>query len=64
MSLIGLLIILLLFCVVVWAARTIMAAFSLPGQIQAVVTVIIVLIAVFWIIQQLGYAGGPMLRLR
>lgn len=65
MSLIGLLIVLLIFCVCVWAARTIMAAFAIPPQIQAVVTVIIVLIAVLWLVQNLGLlSSGPVLHLR
>lgn len=64
MSLIGILIVLLLFLVVVWAARALMAAFGVGEPISTVVWVVIVLIVVLWVVQQLGFVGGPIVRLR
>jgi hypothetical protein len=64
MSLIGLIVVVLILCVVVWAVRTLMAAFALPPPIQAVIMVLIVVIFVLWIVSQLGLiSGGPVLRL-
>ena len=54
MSLITLLVVLLIACVVIWAAREIMAVFGLPPQIQTVVTVLIVLVCVLWLAGQIG----------
>ena len=61
MDLVSLLIAVLVLCVVIWAVNYLMAAFSLPSQIQAVVYVLIVLFVVLWIVGLLG--GGPSLRL-
>jgi len=58
-SVLGMLLALLVFCVVVWAARAIMAAFSMPAPIQTIVTVAIVLVFVFWLV---GVLGGTHLR--
>jgi hypothetical protein len=67
MNLIALLIVLLIFCVVIWAARALMAAFGIGDPIATVVYVILVLIMLLWIVQSLGLlAGGsalPGLRL-
>ena len=65
MSLVGLLVVLLIFCVLVWAARALMGAFGIGDPISTVVYVIIVLIAVLWLLQNLGVlSGGPVLRVR
>jgi hypothetical protein len=65
MSLIGLLITLVVFLVIVWAARALMAAFGVGDPIATVVYVILVLIMVLWVVQNLGVFGsGPVLRLR
>lgn len=65
MSVIGLLVVLLLFCVVVWAVRALMSAFGIGDPIATIVQVVIVLIFVLWIVQSLGvFGGGPVLRLR
>lgn len=64
MNLISLLIILLIFCVVLWAARAIMAAFGVGDPIATIVYVVIVLFGLIWLIQTLGFiGGGPVLRL-
>ncbi len=64
MDLVSLLVVLLVFCVVIWAARALMAAFSIGEPIATVVFVIIVLLVVLYVVQALGYVGGPHLRLR
>jgi len=69
MSLIGLLLILLIFCVVIWAARALMAAFGVGDPIATVVYVLLVLVALIWLLNTLGYGGnllggGGTLRLR
>ncbi len=64
MSLLGLLVLLIVFCVVVWAARALLAAFAVPEPISTVVWVLIVLIAVFALLGQFGLIGtGPIIRL-
>jgi hypothetical protein len=51
---IGLLIVLLVACVVFWAAQKLMAAFNIGDPIRTVVLVVLVLIIVLWIVGQLG----------
>ncbi len=64
MSLIGLLILLIVFCVILWAARALLAAFSIGEPISTVVWVLIVLIAVFALLGQFGVLGtGPIIRI-
>lgn len=65
MSLITLLLVLLIVCVVLWAARALIGAFGVEQPIATVIYVVIVLIVVIWLIQSLGLlGGGPVLRLR
>ena len=64
MSVIGLLVMLIIFCVVVWAARALLAAFAIPEPISTVVWVIIVLLCVFALVDQMGVLGAPRLSLR
>lgn len=65
MSLISLVIIILILCVVYWCIMQIMGAFGVPAQIQTVVMVLFVLLAVLWIVSALGLFGsGPVINLR
>ncbi len=65
MNLIGLLVLLLLFCLIVWAVRSLLGAFGIGNPIATVVQVIIVLVFVLWLIQNLGLLEvGPIIRLR
>jgi hypothetical protein len=57
MSLISLLIVLLVFCVVVWAARALMAAFGIGDPISTVIYVVLVLIMLLWVVQSLDLVG-------
>lgn len=56
MSLIGLLVALVIFCVVIWAARALMAAFGIGDPIATVIYVILVLILMVWLLQFVGIA--------
>lgn len=65
MSIIALLVVLLIFCLVVWAARQLLAAFSIGNPMATVIQVIIVLIFVLWLIEAIGLLpSGPLLKLR
>ena len=66
MSLISLLTLLVVFCVIIWAARAILTAFAVPDPIRTVVWVVIVLLCVFALVDQMGVIGstGPFLRIR
>lgn len=65
MSIISLLIVLLIFCVVVWSVRALLGAFGIGDPISTIVQVIVVLVFVVWLIQTLGFiGGGPVLHLR
>jgi uncharacterized membrane protein YwzB len=61
MSLIGLLVALLIFGVVFWALRALLAAFSIGDPIATVVYVLLVLAFVVFVLGLLGY--GPGLRI-
>lgn len=64
MSLIGLLILLIVFCVIIWAARALLTAFNVGEPISTVIWVLIVLIAVFALLGQFGIIGnGPVIRI-
>lgn len=63
MSLITLLVVLILACLVVWAARAILAAFGVGDPIRTVVYVVIVLLVVLWAVSQLTGVGSLNLRL-
>jgi len=60
---IALLLWLVVLCVLIWAARALMAAFNLPQPIQTVIYVIIVLFVVLWLVQMLGGLESPTLRI-
>lgn len=63
MSLITLLVVLIVACLVVWAARAILAAFGVGDPIRTVVYVVIVLLVVLWAVSQLTGVGSLNLRL-
>ena len=65
MSIIGLLVVLIVFALLWWAARTLMITFGVPAQIQVVVQVLIVVLVCLWLLQVLGLLGDlPLLRVR
>lgn len=66
MSLIGILIVLLIFCIIIWAARSLMGAFGIGDPIATVVYVILVILMLVFILQNLGgvnLTGGHGLRI-
>ena len=68
MNLLGLLVVLLVFCFAVWATRALMGAFGIGDPWATVIYVIIGIFALVFLLQLLGYGGGlglgsgPMLR--
>lgn len=58
MSIIGLLVLLLIFCLIVWAARALLTAFAIPDPIRTVVWVGIVIVAVLVLLSQFGGIAG------
>ena len=65
MSIIGPLILLLVFCAVVWAVSTLLSAFAVPEPIATVVWVLVILLCVFALIGETGLVSSvPVLRLR
>jgi hypothetical protein len=63
MTLIGLIIVLLVFCVLIWAARALMAAFGIGDPIATVVYVLLVLIMLLWLLSEFGFVPFP-IRIR
>jgi hypothetical protein len=62
MTLIGLLVVLLVAVVVLWAARTLLSVSGVGAPWTTVIYVLIVLIVVLWILGQLGGVGLVRLR--
>ncbi len=60
---IGLLLALLIFCIVLWAARALMAAFGIGDPIATVIYVILVLFFLLWLWQGLGGGGLGSVRI-
>lgn len=56
--LISLLVVLLVFCLIYWAATRIMAAFGVGEPVHTVVIVVLVLLAVFWLLNMFGVTTG------
>jgi hypothetical protein len=54
--LISLIIALFIVCLVIWAARALIAAFAVPQPLATVIYVAIVLIVVVWALRYLGFA--------
>lgn len=63
MSVIALLVLLIIFCAIVWAARAILNAFAIPDPLNTVIWVVIVLICLAALLSQAGLFAGPGLRL-
>ncbi len=64
MSILGLLILLIVCCVVIWAARSLMAAFGIGDPIATVIYVLLVILILFAILGQVGYGPNLGIRLR
>lgn len=63
MSLIGLVLAIVVFGVIVWAARSLLSAFGIGDPVATVVQVLIVLAFLFWLLQAFGFTA-PLVRLR
>lgn len=64
MTILGFFVLLLILGVVFWGARTIMAAFSFPPPVVAVVTVCLVIVALIAVLQAFGVDLGLSRELR
>ena len=65
MSIIGILLFVLILCVVIWAVRALLAAFSVPEPIATVVWVVAVLLCLLAALDETGVLGtGLSFRLR
>lgn len=62
MSVVSLLVTLIVVCLVFWACRSLLAAFSIGDPIATVVYVILVVIVILWLVGALG--GGSLGPLR
>lgn len=63
MSILGLLIALLIFCVLIWSARALMTAFGIGDPIATVIYVVLVILGLFLLLRALGFGGALGLRL-
>ena len=64
MSLIGILGALLLVCVVCWATRAVLTAFSVPDPLATIIWVVVILLCLFWFLSAVGVLPAGMVRLR
>jgi len=62
MSLVSILVVLLVFCLVIWAARAIMVAFGIGDPIATVVYVVLVFVLILWLLSLIGIV--PPIRIR
>lgn len=62
MSLLSILLAVLVLCVVVWAARSLMAAFSVGEPIRTVVIVVLVVLCLVWFLGAVGFVSPIRLR--
>jgi hypothetical protein len=61
---IGLLIVLIIAALILWAVRMLLPVLGLPEPIGTVIYVVIVVIVVLWLIQSLAGGPWPILRVR
>jgi hypothetical protein len=61
-SLLGIIILLIIIGIIFWAARALIAAFSIPQPIATVIYVILVLVVLLYLLNQIGV--GPAIRVR
>lgn len=64
MTLLGLLVWLIVACVIVWAARKILAAFGIGDPIATVVWVVLVVLLLIAFLSQVGLSPNMGIRLR
>lgn len=55
---IGLLLVLIVACVVIWLAQLIIGAFAIPRPWDTVLFVLVVLLVLFWVLGHLGLTSG------
>lgn len=60
MSLIGILVVLLVFAIIYWAATRLMAAFGIGDPVRTVVIVMLVVLFLLWLLGQFNLMPGGM----
>jgi hypothetical protein len=63
MPILSLLVALVLFCLIVWAALKLTAAFAIPDPLRTVILVVVVVLGVLIVLSYLG-GPGPVMRWR
>jgi len=63
MSILALVLLVVVVCVVLWAAKALMAAFSVGDPIRTVIYVVLVLVLLFAVLHALGLTSAWNLRL-
>jgi uncharacterized membrane protein YkvI len=58
MSIIAILLTVLVICIVIWATRSLTAAFGVPDPIATVIMVVVILICLLWFLNRLGLNLG------
>lgn len=58
MTIAALLITLIVFCALIWAAYAIVNAFSIPDPIRTIILVVVVLVALTILLDRVGILGG------
>ena len=58
MSLVGLLVLVLIVCVVLWATKALLGAFGVGDPIRTVIYVLIALVLLLYVLQHLGLPVG------
>lgn len=58
MTLVGLLIVVVVACLVIWAAKAIIGAFGIGQPWATLLYVVVVLVVAFWALGQLGVTSG------
>lgn len=64
MSLLGLLVLILVFCVVIWAARALLTAFGIGEPLSTVIYVALVIILLLTFLQAVGWGTLGLTDLR
>lgn len=62
MSILGILVVLLVACVILWAAQRLLAAFGIGDPIATVVYVLLVLLLLLYLVQSMGVLRSVPLR--
>ena len=63
-TLLNLLVVIIVIGLLWWAAQSLFTVFSVPVQVQTVITVLVVIIFCLWLLSAFGLIGMPLVRAR